>query len=77
MFTLQEILEMLSERNMYYASEKLERPATPMEAVFHYIRHRKVPPHPIVFHTEDLQTGKLFPEDEYGDQGETARTGAD
>ncbi len=60
MYTLRDILEMLSEDNMYYASQSLGRCATPAEAVFHWIRMHPLPPHVTEFHVPDEEEGWLF-----------------
>jgi len=60
MYTLRDILEMLSEDNMWYASRALGRQATPLEAVFHWIHHHPVPPHVTEIDVEDDDQGWLF-----------------
>lgn len=62
MFTLGEILEMLSPLNFYYASEKLGRQATIEDAIFHWLfyRPRPLPPHLHTFEVTDDKQLTLF-----------------
>lgn len=60
--TLDEIEQALGDVNMYYASEKLGRRATPIEAIRHFVRSQPwiYPPH--TFNVERTRHAETSPE---------------